>query len=56
MLNKKNIFLRIYELKYKLCNLIKQKSKQKKKKKNTVLRDLSSCIIEKLKGAEVTYI
>ena len=55
MLNKKNIFLRIYELKDKLCNLIKQKSKQKKKK-NTVLRDLSSCIIEKLKGAEATYI
>ena len=38
MLNKKNIFLRIYELKDKLCNLIKQKSKQKKKEKYCIER------------------
>ena len=41
-LNKYSLFLRVYKLKDKFHYLIKQDSEQK-----TVLRDLSSCIIEK---------
>ena len=43
ILNKNNLFLRIFELKEKFRCLIKQDSERK-----NIIRDLSSCIIENL--------
>lgn len=48
ILNENNLFLRVYEFKDKFFYLIKQNSQ-----KNTVLRDLSSCIIEKFNGFHI---
>ena len=45
LLIKLRLFFRVYELKDKFCYLIKQDSKKK-----TVIRDLSSCVIEKCNG------
>ena len=43
LLNKHGLFWRVYELRDKLRYLIKQDSE-----KNTVLRELSSCLIEEI--------
>ena len=51
LLNKHGLFLRAYELKDKSRYLIKQDSKKK-----TVLRDLSSCNVEKFNGLNIVCI
>ena len=51
LLNKHGLFLRAYELKDKFRYLIKQDSKKK-----TVLRDLSSCNVEKFNGLNIVCI
>ena len=51
MLNKHGLFLRVYELMDKFRYLIKQDSKKK-----TVLRDLSSCIVEKFNGVNIVCV
>ena len=48
ILNKNNLFLRIFELKEKFRCLIKQDSEKK-----NIIRDLSSCIIEKSDGFNI---
>ena len=51
ILNKNNLFLRIFELKEKFSCLIKQDSERK-----NIIRDLSSCIIEKFNGFNIVRI
>ena len=51
ILNKHNLFLRIFELKEKFRCLIKQDSEKK-----NIIRDLSSCIIEKFNGFNIVRI
>ena len=51
ILNKNNLFLRIFELKEKFRCLIKQDSERK-----NIIRDLSSCIIEKFNGFNIARI
>ena len=51
ILNKNNLFLYIFELKEKSCCLIKQDSEKK-----NIIRDLSSCIIEKFNGFNIVRI
>ena len=51
ILNKNNLFLRIFELKEKFHCLIKQDSEKK-----NIIRDLSSCIIEKFNGFNIVRI
>ena len=51
ILNKNNLFLHIFELKEKVRCLIKQDSEKK-----NVIRDLSSCIIEKFNGFNIVRI
>ena len=51
ILSKNNLFLRIFELKEKFRCLIKQDSKRK-----NIIRDLSSCIIEKFNGFNIVRI
>ena len=48
ILNKNNLFLLIFELKEKFRCLIKQDSEKK-----SIIRDLSSCIIEKFNGLNI---
>ena len=48
ILNKNNLFLRVFELKEKFHCLIKQDSEKK-----NLIRDLSACIIEKFKGFNI---
>ena len=50
ILNKNNVFLRVFELKEKFC-LIKQDSEKK-----NLIKDLSSCIIEKFNGFNIVKI
>ena len=52
LLIKHDLFLSIYELKDKFRYLIKQDSEKKK----TVMRDLSSCIVEKFNSFNVIYV
>ena len=51
LLNKNNLFLRVFELKEKFHCLIKQDSKRK-----NLIRDLSGCIIEKFNGFNIVRI
>ena len=51
ILNKNNLFLHIFELKEKFRCLIKQDSERK-----NIIRDLSSCIIEKFNGFNIIRI
>ena len=51
ILSKNNLFLRIFELKEKFRCLIKQDSERK-----NIIRDLSSCIIEKFNGFNIVGI
>ena len=51
ILNKNNLFLRVFELKEKFHCLIKQDSKRK-----NLIRDLSGCIIEKFNGFNIVRI
>ena len=51
ILNKNNLFLRIFELKEKFCCSIKQDSERK-----NIIRDLSLCIIEKFNGFNIVRI
>ena len=51
MLNKNNLFLRVFELKEKFRCLIKQDSE-----KENLIRDLSACIIEKSDGFNIVRI
>ena len=51
ILNKNNLFLRIFELKEKFRCSIKQDSEKKH-----IIRDLSSCIIEKFNGFNIVRI
>ena len=51
ILNKNNVFLRVFELKEKFCCLIKQDSEKK-----NLIRDLSSYIIEKFNGFNIVKI
>ena len=48
ILNKNNLFLRVFELKEKFRCLIKQDSEKK-----NLIRDLSACIIEKFNGFNI---
>ena len=48
ILNKNNLFLRVFELKDKFCSLIKQDLDKK-----NVIRDLSSCITKKYNGFHI---
>ena len=51
LLNKNGLFLRVYELKEKFRYVIKQAPE-----KNKVLRELSSCVIEKFNGFSVVRV
>ena len=51
ILNKYNLFLRVFELKQKFHCLIKQDSEKK-----NIIRDLSACIIEKFNGFNIVRI
>ena len=51
ILNKNNLFLRVFELKEKFHCLIKQDSERK-----NLIRDLSGCIIEKFNGFNIVRI
>ena len=51
ILNKNNLFLRVFELKEKFHCLIKQDSEKK-----NLIRDLSTCIIEKFNGFNIVRI
>ena len=51
ILNKSNLFLRIFELNEKFRCLIKQDSERK-----NIIRDLSSCIVEKFNGFNIVRI
>ena len=52
LLNKHGLFLRVYKLKNKFRYLIKQDSEKKK----TVLRELSSSVIEKFNGFNIVNV
>ena len=51
LLNKYGLFLRVYELKDKFCYLIKQDFEER-----TVLRELSSCIVENFNGINIVRV
>ena len=51
VLNKNNLFLRVFEMKEKFRCLIKQDSEKK-----NLIRDLSACIIETFNGFNIVRI
>ena len=51
ILNKHNLFLRIFELKEKFCYITKTSSQKK-----NIVREISSCVIEKFNGFHVVRI
>ena len=51
ILNKHNLFLRIFELKEKFCYITKTSAQKK-----TIVREISSCVIEKFNGFNVVRI